>query len=324
MSSKMTRWRGIPTLAWIALIAALTGAGVLTEGRSPRAAWAQVGGVRDELPRRLRHDLQPHERAAFASRCGPSADRRRGCWTPAGLVVDTVNNEILVANVRLHHGLQPDGANGDAAPLRTISGAATGLARADRSRGGHARTTRCWSRTTARSPSTAGPRAGTLAPLRTISGPATRLMDPFGLAVDVDRAARCWSANFGAVCWAWRSKATPAASRSTAGWRTAMSRRSEPSAERPRGCGNPRGLALDTVNNQVLVVNSGGSDPRATAAARHHGLQPDGERQRRAAACRTISGAATGLQIPIGLAAGHGEQRGAGRKLRRQRSVTGH
>ena len=42
MSSKMIRWRGIPTLAWIALIAALTGAGVLTEGRSPRAAWAQV------------------------------------------------------------------------------------------------------------------------------------------------------------------------------------------------------------------------------------------------------------------------------------------
>ena len=42
MSSKMTRWRGIPTLAWIALIAALTGAGVLIEGLSPRAAWAQV------------------------------------------------------------------------------------------------------------------------------------------------------------------------------------------------------------------------------------------------------------------------------------------
>jgi len=32
MSSMMTRRRGIPTLAWMALIAVLTGAGVLIEG----------------------------------------------------------------------------------------------------------------------------------------------------------------------------------------------------------------------------------------------------------------------------------------------------
>ena len=238
MSSKMTRWRGIPMLAWIALIAALTGAGVLIDGISPRAAWAQVGSVRDELPRQLCHDatagraignaaplriisgpatglanpaglavdtvnneilvanissitvysltasgnvaplrtisgvdtelaqpiglavdtvnnevlvandqlhhgLQPDRGRQRRPAAGPSAERQTGLLNPAGLAVDTVNNEILVANIgssdarQLHHGLQPDCANGNVAPLRTHQRSSHGVGSADRSRGGH-------------------------------------------------------------------------------------------------------------------------------------------------------------------------------------------
>ena len=58
------------------------------------------------------------------SRCEPSEDAELD--EPIGLAVDTVNNEILVANINSIRVYSRD-ADGNVAPLRTISGASTGL-----------------------------------------------------------------------------------------------------------------------------------------------------------------------------------------------------
>src|SRR6185295_18658607 len=110
----------------IALIAAITGGGVLVESACPRAAWAQVevfvtnylGDSVTSYSRTTRGFLVP-----LRTISGPAT----GLLAPAGVVVDTVNNEILVANMSsiTVYSLM---ATGDAAPLRTISGPATGLA----------------------------------------------------------------------------------------------------------------------------------------------------------------------------------------------------
>lgn len=299
MSSKMIRWRGIPTLAWIALIAALAGAGVLTEGRSPRVAWAQVEVF---VTNYLGDSVTTYSRTTrgFRIPLRTIGGDATGLSAPAGLVVDKANNEILVANVDSITVYSLTAANGDAAPLRTIRGAATGLAQPI----GLAVDTRnnevlvandssitIYSRTA----------SGNVAPLRTISGPATKLMDPFGLAVDADRGEVLVS-NFGAVSGP-ENQGHP-------GLITVYNRLADGNIAPIRtisgpatGLQHPRGLTLDTVNNQVLVVNSGGSDPDGPPQP------PSITVYNRTAngnvppiAGRTISGAATGLQIPIGLA----------------------
>ena len=127
MSFKMTRWRGIPMLAWIALIAALTGAGVLIEGISPRAAWAQVEVFVTNF---LGDSVTSYSRTSATAIVAPLriiSGPATELADPAGLAVDTVNNEILVANISsiTVYSLT---ASGNAAPLRTISGATTELA----------------------------------------------------------------------------------------------------------------------------------------------------------------------------------------------------
>src|SRR5678816_4622306 len=115
MSSKMARRRGIPTLAWIALIATLSGPGVLIEGLSPRAAWAQVEVF---VTNYLGDSVTTYSRTARGFRVplriigGPTT----GLLAPAGIAVDTVNNEILVANIS-SITVHSRTARGDAAPL---------------------------------------------------------------------------------------------------------------------------------------------------------------------------------------------------------------
>ena len=296
MSFKMTRRRGIPMLAWMALIAALTGAGVLIEGFCPRAASAQVevfaanylGDSVTTYSRTTRGFLVPL-RIISGDKTGLSA--------PAGLVVDTVNNEMLVANVDsiTVYSLM---ANGNVAPLRTISGGATGLAEpiglaVDTVHGellvANASSITVYSRTA----------NGNVPPLRTISGLSTGLIDPFGLAVDVAHGEVLVS-NFGIV-------PVPGGEGSpNPGFITVYSRTANGNVPPLRtiagaatGLQNPRGLAVDTVNNQILVVNVDGNltdGPPQPPTITVHSRTANGN----VAPLRTISGA--GLQNPIGLA----------------------
>ena len=97
------------------------------------------------------------------------------------MALDPVNNEMVVTNGQVQ--VYSRTANGNVAPLRTISGPATGLAEATRLaldlvNNSLAVTTGNAVRVFAR---TANPG---VAPLRTITGPATGLDVATGLAVD--------------------------------------------------------------------------------------------------------------------------------------------
>jgi len=141
---------------------------------------------------------------------------------------------------------------------------------------------------------------GNVAPLRTISGPATGLIDPFGLAMDVAHG-EVLVANFGGLAGAEEEGPTP-------GRITVYSRTANGDAAPLRtisgaatGLQNPRGLAVDTVNNQILVVNvdgNGTDGPPHPPTITVYSRTANGN----IAPVRTISGAATALQSPIGLA----------------------
>jgi len=246
MSSKMSRWRGISTLAWIALIAALAGAGVLTEGRSPRAAWAQVEVF---VTNYLGDSVTTYSRTVrgFRTPLRILSGSLTDLSAPAGLAVDTVNNEILVANIR-SITVYSLAASGNDAPLRTISGAATGLAQpiglavdtvnqevlvANES------SITVYSRTA----------DGNVAPLRIISGPATGLLNPAGLAVDTVNN-EILVANIGST--AVDSSSITVYSR-TANGNEAPLRTISGAAT---GLARPVGLAVDTANDEILVANS--------------------------------------------------------------------
>ena len=71
-----------------------------------------------------------HSGPGMSARCGRISGEATGLTDPVGLALDTVNNEVMVANrdtgsVTVHSRT----ASGNVAPLRTISGTATGLVR---------------------------------------------------------------------------------------------------------------------------------------------------------------------------------------------------
>src|ERR1700682_1923970 len=122
---------------------------------------------------------------------------------------------------------------------------------------------------------------GNVAPLRTISGAATGLNSPEGLAVDAVNnelfVANDFPANGTVTVYALTANGNVAPLRTIAGAGTGMD--------------TPRGLAVDTVNNEVVVVQV--STPAITVYAR----TANGN----VAPLRTIVGAATGLNGPIGI-----------------------
>jgi DNA-binding beta-propeller fold protein YncE len=280
MSSKMTRRRGIPTLAWMALIAALTGAGVLIEGCAPRAAWAQVEVF---VTNYLGDSVTTYSRTARGFRVplriigGPAT----GLLAPAGIAVDTVNNEILVANISsiTVYSLT---ANGDAAPLRTISGDATGLAQpiglaVDTMRNeilvANASSITVYGRTA----------NGNVAPLRTITGPSTGLLNPAGLAVDTVHN-EILVANIGST--------TANSSSVTVYGRTANGNAAPlrvPISGVNTKLTQPIGLAVDTARNEVLVANQ--------SAITVYNRTAGGN----IAPLRTIAGESTELAHPLGV-----------------------
>jgi DNA-binding beta-propeller fold protein YncE len=209
-----------------------------------------------------------------------------GLSTPRGLAVDTVNNELAVAN-----SLSPPSitvyaltANGNVAPLRTISGAATGLT--VNTVGLAVDTVNNEFFVTIGA--SLGPSVlvfsrtanGNVAPLRTISGAATGLIAPYGVAVDIvnnEVAVANLSGNSVTV-YSRTANGNVAPLRTISGAAT--------------GLNGPLGLAVDTVNNELAAATSGGDSVRVYARTANGNVAP----------LRTISGAATGLSGPVGLA----------------------
>jgi hypothetical protein len=259
-------------LAWIALIAPLTGAGVLIDGLSPRAAWAETEVLVTNF---LGHSVTTYGRTAIGNACPlrTIGGVATGLVNPAGLAVDTVNNEILVANISsiTVYSLT---ASGNVPPLRTISGVElaqpVGLA-VDTVNNeilvANVSSITVYSRTA----------NGNVAPLRTITGASTGLTNPFGLAVDTVNN-EVLVANFGGSTITVYSR--------TADGNVPPLRTLGGAAT---GLAHPIGLAVDTVHNEILAANT--SSITAYSRTADANVAP----------LRTISGDLTQLDQPLGL-----------------------
>ena len=205
---------------------------------------------------------------------------------PVGVAVDLVNNELIVANAGNDSvTVYARTASGNTAPLRTIGGPITGLNHPDglaldlvnnelvvanalgNSITVHARTA-----------------DGNVAPVRTLVGGATGLSSPVVPAVDAVNN-ELFVSNAGdtsVTVYARTANGDTAPLRTLAGAAT--------------GLALPIGVAVDTVNNELVVVNSinGSGGNSVTVYSR----TADGD----VAPLRKISGAATGLCGPAGLA----------------------
>jgi len=180
-----------------------------------------------------------------------------GLSLPQGIAVDTANDEIFVVNRdwnNMRIMVFPRTASGDAVPIRTIAGTSTNLSSP-------------WSITVdtvnneimaidsdyncinvySRSTS------GNAAPVRTISGAATGLNHPHGIAVDTahdEIIAGNGYANIASI---------NAYSRTASGDTAPVRMISGPSTS----FYYPYGIAVDTVNDEIFVVNSYSSPLRA-------------------------------------------------------------
>ena len=289
-------------LAWIAQIAVLTGAGVLIDGISPGAAWAQVDLFVTNF---LGNSVTSYGRRADGNAVpvriisGPAT----ALENPAGLAVDTVNDEIFVANVSsiTVYSLT---ASGDVAPKRTISGADTELAQPiglavdtvnNEVLVANISSITVYSLTAGGPPGSA---SANVKPLRTISGPKTRLLNPAGLAVDTVNN-EILVANTSSF-----SDPTDIPSitiyRRTAGGLPGSADANVKPLRTISGTDTelvqPIGLAVDTVNDEVLVANeSSVTVYRRTAGG------PRGSADANVKPLRTISGDLTKLDRPLGL-----------------------
>ena len=203
-----------------------------------------------------------------------------GLAGPEGLALDTVHNEIVVANsqsITVYRRTD----DGNAAPLRTISGDKTGLDDADgvavdtvndelvvANAGGSVLVYR---RTD----------DGNVAPLRTLSGPATGLVDPERVAVDTIHN------EFVVV--------NETDSSVVVHNRTANG--DEPPLRKIKGAATglnlPEGLALDLVHNEIFVAEAGDSQSVLvfSRTANNDALP-----------LRTLKGGMTGLNEPVAVA----------------------
>jgi len=166
-------------------------------------------------------------------------------YSPYGIAVDNINNEIFVAkggSVLVF----PLAASGNQAPVRSIAGISAGLSAnsidldianneifAANSSGSitvHARTT-----------------DGDVPPLRTISGASTGLNNPYGVAVDTIND-EVFVANYSAnsvTVYSQTANGDVSPIRTISGAATGLS--------------YPHGISVDTLNNELFVSNSSNS-----------------------------------------------------------------
>ena len=206
-----------------------------------------------------------------------------GLSVPVGLAVDAVNNELIVANqggAASSVTVYARTANGNASPVRTIAGAATGL---DRAQGlaldtvnneifvqNNGATILAYARTA----------NGNAAPLRTLSGAAAGFNNnAYGIAVDTVNNELVVADQINSILVFAR----------TANGNTAPLRTITGAAT---GLNFPEDVAVDTVNNELVVANASGNSVTVYSRTASGNAAP----------LRTISGAATALNSPFFVA----------------------
>jgi DNA-binding beta-propeller fold protein YncE len=250
---------------------------------APAGAWGQVELV---VPNSSGNSVTVHARTASGS-TAPLRTLRgaaTGLAIPTSVAVDPAADELFVVNNAGGNGsitVYARTASGNAAPLRTLRGAATGLDgpyaigldavhgeifvanSAGDSITVHARTA-----------------SGNTSPLRTLTGAATGLNFPLGILVDLarDELIVLNLGNPSVTVYARAASGDTAPLRTLAGAATGLS--------------NPFGLALDPVNGQLLVGHINNHSVAAYARTASGNTAP----------LRTLAGAATGLSSPAGLA----------------------
>ena len=207
-----------------------------------------------------------------------------GLNSPEGVAVDPLNNELFVANDFPANGtinVYALAANGNIAPLRTISGLGTGM---DTPRGvaiDFVNNELVVAQVSTPAITVYGRTAsGNVAPLRTIVGAATGLTGPIGVSVDTvnnEVAVANITANAITV-YSRTANGNVAPIRTISGAAT--------------GLNLPETVAIDPVNNELAVTNFGSSSVTVYARTASGNVAP----------LRTISGAATGLSGVVGIA----------------------
>jgi len=214
-----------------------------------------------------------------------------GLDIPTDVAVDSANNELVVANLgtagsRGSITVYSRTASGNTAPLRTLQGAATGLAGAEAVAVDSAnnelvvvsgdRSIRVYNRTA----------SGNTPPLRTLTGPATGLDFPnlpTGVAVDLANNELLVVTGGAAITNSIRVYSR------TASGNTAPLRTISGDAT---GMIGASGVAVDSANNVVVVVNANSESitvyPRTASG--------------NTAPLRTLQGTTTGLRFPLGVA----------------------
>ncbi len=247
-------------------------------------AWAQeelyvansLGNSVTVYPRTASGNIAPLRTLA-----GPAT----GLDSPMRLVVDTINNELLVANL-FSITVYPRAASGDTAPLRTLSGPATGL---NQPRGLVVDTVNNELLVVNLFSITVYPRtaSGDTAPLRTVSGLGTGL--DFSSSADADRVHdELVVGNSSFLAPSSITVYPRTASGNTPPLRTVVGAAT--------GLVGPAGLAVDTLNSELVVVNADGfgGNPSITVYPR----TANGN----VAPLRSLQGPATGLSLPGGVA----------------------
>jgi DNA-binding beta-propeller fold protein YncE len=208
-----------------------------------------------------------------------------GLRRPSGIVVDTINNQVFVANER-NDSLTVYGRTdaGNIAPARTIAGASTGLSKpngiAVDTLNDQIFVTAYWhnnSITVYRRTD-----SGNVTPVRTIIyGESTDLNYPRGIAVDTVNDQIF-------VTGYWNDNSITVYGRTDSGNVTSIRTISGEST----GLSNPNGIAVDTVNNHVFVANGGNDSITVYGRTDTGNIAP----------VRTIAGTSTGLSNPNGIA----------------------
>ncbi len=177
---------------------------------------------------------------------------------PHGLFIDTVNNEVVATNYGHVFGAPPQApsvtvfartATGNVAPLRTISGALTGLSTPNHvfvdmtnnelavANGIDANSITVFARTA----------SGNVAPLRTLAGALTGLDNPADVYID--------TVNNELIVTNWGSRTVTVYPRTATG-NVAPTRTLSASPGGPQvGIGNPGAASVDLVNNEFAAVN---------------------------------------------------------------------
>ncbi len=259
--------------------------GLIAVGSGPPTAWGQeeLFVANDDVVTLINSSVTVYTRTAS----GNTAPLRTlsgaaaGLRGPVGLVVDTVNNELVVANSRNNSiTIYPRTASGNIAPLRTLSGFLTELSGpsglvVDTMNDELIVANRFGVSVTVY-PRTA---SGNTAPLRSLQGSTTGLSSPVGLIVDPvsNELVVGNPGNASLTIYPRTASGNTAPLRSLQGLATGLS--------------SPRGLAVDLASNELLATNVSGSVTVYTRTASGN-----------TAPLRSLSGVATGLNGPEFLA----------------------